>query len=111
MEVKVINQSKNPLPVVSNHDSTGVDVRSDFSRIKSSEDLKGSNCYISKVNEGNSALEITINPFGRALIPTGLYTQIPIGFHIDVRPRSGLALKKGLTVLNTPGLIDPKLKN
>lgn len=49
---------------------------------------------------------ITLLPFGRALVKTGLFLEIPAGFECQVRPRSGLALKKGLTVLNTPGTID-----
>jgi dUTP pyrophosphatase len=49
---------------------------------------------------------ITIPPLKRALIPTGLHFQIPIGFELQVRPRSGLALKNGITVLNTPGTVD-----
>jgi len=53
-----------------------------------------------------SVEEITIEPFGRALIPTGLKFNIPPGFEIQVRPKSGLAIKEGITVLNTPGTVD-----
>ena len=63
---------------------------------------------------GNSGMDvkafitepITLKPLERALIPTGLYLDIPEGYEIQVRPRSGLALKRGLTVLNTPGTVD-----
>ena len=50
--------------------------------------------------------EIVVEPLKRALVPTGLHFQIPIGFELQVRPRSGLALKNGITVLNTPGTVD-----
>lgn len=55
--------------------------------------------------------EITIYPDGRALIPTNLYTAIPEGYEIQIRPRSGAALKEGITVLNTPGTIDSGFRN
>jgi dUTP pyrophosphatase len=54
----------------------------------------------------NASEDITIEPSGRTLIPTGLKVGIPLGFELQIRPRSGLSLKKGLTVLNTPGTID-----
>lgn len=66
-----------------------------------------------EAHEGDSGVdlcadgtEVVIPPLGRALIPTGLSFEIPVGYEIQVRPRSGLAIKKGLTVLNTPGTID-----
>ena len=59
----------------------------------------------------NISESIVIGPFERVLIPTGLYVELPIGYEIQVRPRSGNALKKGLTVLNTPGTIDAGYRN
>ena len=82
MTVKVVNTSGNPLPEYATPLSAGVDLR--------------------------AALDapVVLAPLGRALIPTGLYMQIPAGYEGQVRPRSGLAAKKGVTVLNTPGTID-----
>jgi dUTP pyrophosphatase len=51
-------------------------------------------------------LPVTINPLGRAIVPTGLFIELPVGYEAQVRPRSGLAAKSGVTVLNTPGTID-----
>ena len=82
MIVKVINQSKHALPAYETSASAGMDVRANIDE------------------------PITLLPFGRALVKTGLFLEIPTGFECQVRPRSGLALKKGLTVLNTPGTID-----
>ena len=82
MTVKVINRSKNALPSYSTSLSAGMDVRADLSEPLSLASLE------------------------RAAIPTGLYFEIPAGYEIQVRPRSGLALKKGVTVLNTPGTVD-----
>ena len=92
--------------------SAGMDVRANFDNIiekflfnttiKESE-----NVYINVKGETRHLIEsITINPGGRALIPTGLRVAIPEGYEIQVRPRSGLALKNGITLLNTPGTID-----
>jgi dUTP pyrophosphatase len=82
MKVKVINTSKNALPVYETKASAGVDVRA-------------------KLDE-----PFTLQPMERALIKTGLFLEIPAGYEAQVRPRSGLALKKGITVLNAPGTID-----
>lgn len=54
----------------------------------------------------NAGKDIVLKPFSRALIPVGISVEIPVGYELQIRPRSGLALKKGLTVLNTPGTID-----
>lgn len=82
MKVKVINKSGMDLPRYATEFSAGVDVR--------------------------AAIEapVTIGPLGRAIVPTGLYLEIPAGYEVQVRPRSGLAAKKGVTVLNAPGTID-----
>ena len=82
MKVKVINRSSNPLPQYATPLAAGLDVRAD------------------------NAESIVLEPLGRALVPTGLYLEIPAGYEVQVRPRSGLAAKKGVTVLNAPGTID-----
>ena len=80
MEVRVINKSDNDLPSYETIGSAGCDVRSTHS--------------------------VTLNPGDKLLVKTGLYVEIPIGYEIQVRPRSGLAFKNGITVLNSPGTID-----
>ncbi len=82
IKVKIINKSNNPTPAYSTDDSAGMDVRAFVER------------------------PITLNPLERVLVPTGLYMELPKGYQCEIRPRSGLALKKGITVLNTPGTID-----
>ncbi len=82
MKIKIVNKSDNPLPGYSTDHSAGMDLRA----------------YING--------PITLNPLERTLIPTGLFIELPVGYEAQVRPRSGLALKKGLSVLNTPGTID-----
>ena len=82
MQVKVINQSKHKLPAYETGSSAGMDIRANLDQ------------------------PVELKPFQRALIPTGLFLEIPDGFECQIRPRSGLALKKGITVLNTPGTID-----
>ncbi len=82
MKVKIINKSTNPLPAYATTGSSGLDLRANLEQ------------------------SLTLAPLERALIPTGLYIEIPEGFEAQVRPRSGLTLKKGITVLNTPGTID-----
>lgn len=82
MKVKIINKSSNPSPAYATALSAGMDVRADISEA------------------------ITLGPLERAMVPTGLYMALPEGFECQVRPRSGLAAKHGITVLNTPGTID-----
>jgi dUTP pyrophosphatase len=82
MQVKIVNKSKNELPAYSTEMSAGMDLRANL-------------------NE-----PVVLEPFERKLIPTGLFIALPKGFEAQIRPRSGLALKKGITVLNTPGTID-----
>ena len=82
VKVKIINKSKHQLPRYATPQSAGVDLRA------------------------NIDAPVTIAPLGRKLIPTGLFMALPDGYEAQVRPRSGLALKQGLTVLNTPGTID-----
>lgn len=83
MKVKVINESHNDLPQYETESSAGMDVRA-------------------HIEEGR----IILSPGERALIKTGLKLEIPVGYEVQVRPRSGLAYKKGITVLNSPGTID-----
>jgi dUTP pyrophosphatase len=83
MEVPVINKSNHPLPTYETQQSAGMDLRA---KLKA---------------------PATIKPFERTLIPTGLYVEIPEGYEGQVRPRSGFAAKYGVTVLNSPGTIDP----
>jgi len=83
MKIRIINKSNNPLPKYETSQAAGMDVRAFLS-------------------EG----PVTLAPGKRVLIPTGLYIQLPDGYECQVRPRSGLAIKKGITVLNSPGTID-----
>jgi len=82
MKIRIVNKSTNPLPDYSTNHSAGMDLRA----------------YLNET--------ILLKPLERKLIPTGLYIELPEGYEAQVRPRSGLALKKGLSVLNTPGTID-----
>lgn len=82
MKVNIVNKSNNDLPGYSTDHSAGMDLRA----------------YLQE--------PVTLKPLERALIPTGLYIELPVGYEAQVRPRSGLALKKGISVLNTPGTID-----
>ena len=82
MKIKIINQSKHALPHYETNASAGMDLRANISE------------------------PLTLKPLERAIIKTGLYIELPIGFEAQVRPRSGLAAKKGITVLNAPGTVD-----
>ncbi|MFM1931050.1 MAG: dUTP diphosphatase [Bacteroidota bacterium] len=82
MEVKIINKGSHPLPHYETLLSAGMDLRA------------------------NLASVITLRPLQRALIPTGLFIALPEGMEAQIRPRSGMAYKKGITVLNSPGTID-----
>lgn len=82
MKVKIVNESKHPLPEYATALSAGVDLRANI--------------------DG----PVTLKPLERKLIPTGLYIELPKGYEAQIRPRSGLAVKKGITVLNSPGTID-----
>lgn len=107
MQVKVINLSGNALPKYETDNAAGLDVRADLSRITPQNPTKlFGDCEIIYAGEGHPKAMIRLDPGTRALFPTGLKVSIPAGYEIQVRPRSGLALKKGLTVLNTPGTID-----
>ena len=107
MEVKVVNKSNNLLPKYETPQSAGLDVRADFSRVTPQNPIKvfGEGEIIFK-GEGHATTILRLEPGSRALIPTGLFTAIPEGYEIQVRPRSGLALKKGVELSNSPGTID-----
>ncbi len=82
MKIKIVNKSDNPLPAYTTASSAGTDLRASLDK------------------------SVTLKPLERQLISTGLYIELPEGFEAQVRPRSGLAVKYGITVLNTPGTID-----
>lgn len=108
MQIKVINKSSNELPNYAHPvGDSGVDLRAELSTINEKF------LFNSKLITNNDQSEkvVIINPGGRALIPTELYTEIPIGYEIQIRPRSGLALKNGVTVCNAPGTLDASYRN
>jgi dUTP pyrophosphatase len=80
--VNIINQSDNPLPAYATEGSAGMDIRAHLES------------------------PVTLQPLERSLIPTGLFIELPSGYEAQIRPRSGLAVKQGITCLNTPGTID-----
>lgn len=82
MKVKIVNASKHPLPSYETSASAGMDLRANLDE------------------------PFTLKPMERALIATGLFIELPVGFEAQIRPRSGLAIKKGITLLNSPGTID-----
>lgn len=82
MQINIINRSKHALPEYATALSAGMDIRANITE------------------------PITLKPLERALVPTGLFIELPAGFEAQIRPRSGLAIKKGITVLNSPGTID-----
>jgi dUTP diphosphatase len=105
--VKIFNDSNNKLPKYETPQAAGLDLRADFSRVESISDIKiyGPGQII-PANSANAVKMIVLEPGSRVCIPTGLYIALPEGYEAQVRPRSGLALKEGITVLNTPGTID-----
>lgn len=82
MKVKVINRSRHELPQYETPQSAGLDIRA------------------------NVDSPVVLKPLERKLVPTGLYVELPVGYEAQIRPRSGLALKHGISLLNTPGTID-----
>ena len=104
MEIEIINKGINETPAYAKVGDSGMDVRADFSNGLKEE-------FFSFADWDSERKVLMIFPGGRALIPTGLYSAIPEGYEIQVRPRSGLALKQGITVLNTPGTIDAGYRN
>lgn len=82
VEIKIVNKGHQPLPQYATEQSAGMDLRANLEE------------------------SVALKPMERRLIPTGLYISLPPGYEAQVRPRSGLALKKGITVLNAPGTVD-----
>lgn len=82
MRIRIVNKSENDLPEYSTKNSAGVDLRANISE------------------------PMILKPMERAMVPTGLFIELPVGYEAQVRPRSGLAIKKGISVLNSPGTID-----
>ena len=82
VNIRIINQSDQPLPEYATHGASGMDVRA----------------FLQET--------VTLQPMERSLVPTGIFVEMPEGFEMQVRPRSGLAIKQGITCLNTPGTID-----
>jgi dUTP pyrophosphatase len=82
MQINIINKSAHPLPAYETAHAAGMDLRA------------------------NLELPVTVAPMERVLIPTGLFIELPVGYEAQIRPRSGLAFKHGLTVLNSPGTVD-----
>lgn len=106
MKVQVVSKCPK-LPKYETPQSAGCDVRADFSRVSPQNPIKlFGDGEIIFAGESHSLTMLRLEPGSRALIPTGIFTAIPEGYEIQVRPRSGLALKKGLSVLNTPGTVD-----
>ena len=107
MEIKVFNDSNNKLPKYETVDSAGLDVRADLSHVESVSDITiHGPGQIIPANSANAVKMIALEPGSRALIPTGLYVEIPSGYEIQVRPRSGLALKEGISLVNCIGTVD-----
>lgn len=104
VKIEVINKSNNPLPDYATEFSAGMDLQADFSQGISDKFFDGA-----AYDEERKV--ILIFSGGRALIPTNLFTAIPEGYEVQIRPRSGLALKNGITVLNSPGTIDADYRN
>ena len=82
VQIRIVNESANPLPQYATKGSSGMDIRASMD------------------------IPVTLQPLQRTLIPTGLFVEIPTGYEIQIRPRSGLAIKQGITCLNSPGTID-----
>jgi dUTP pyrophosphatase len=82
VQINIVNTSSNPLPVYATAGSAGMDLRA------------------------NLLESLILQPLGRSLIPTGLFIELPTGYEVQIRPRSGMALKQGITCLNSPGTVD-----
>lgn len=102
VNVEIVKETKNELPNYATAQSAGCDLRAELSKINQDFFV---DTFINQVNNGIID-SITIKPGGRCLIPTGLKVAIPDGYEIQVRPRSGLALKKGISLVNCVGTID-----
>ena len=105
--VQIVKINHSELPKYETSKSAGMDIRADFSRVTPENPVKlfGDGEIIFK-GDGHSCTLLRLEPGSRALIPTGIYTAIPEGYEIQLRPRSGLAIKKGLNLINCIGTID-----
>ncbi len=107
MKVKVINISNNKLPKYESKGAAALDIRIDLSRVTPENPIKGfGDAEVIWSGEGHTVPMIRIAPMSRALLPTGLFTAIPEGYQVSFRPRSGMAIKKGLQLANSPSTID-----
>lgn len=112
MKVQVIKQTPHDLPKYETSKSAGMDVRADFSRVTPENPIKvWGESEIIFAGEGHTQTLLRLEPGSRALIPTGIFTAIPEGYEIQLRPRSGLAIKKGLNLINCLGTIDADFRN
>lgn len=112
MIVPIYNNSNNKNPEYTCPTDAGCDLRADFSGISPDNPLKiyGDGGIIF-AGEGHPLTMLRLEPMTRVVIPTGIFGAIPEGYEVQVRPRSGMAIKKGLTVINTPGTIDAGYRN
>lgn len=102
MKVQIIKTTTNELPSYGSIEAAGCDLRADLCSIK---DKFLFNTEIVR-NEDNTVKGLLIHPGGRALIPTGIQMALPVGYEAQIRPRSGLSLKNGISIVNSPGTID-----
>lgn len=107
MKIPVINKSTNNLPAYAHIGDSGVDLKAHLQTINDKCLFNSEKIY----NQEGNIDSIIIKPGGRALIPTEIYTAIPIGYEIQIRSRSGLALKHAVIVLNEPGTVDSNFRN
>ena len=112
MKVSIYNNSNNKNPEYTCPTDAGCDLRADFSRISPDNPLKiyGDGGIIF-AGEGHPLTMLRLEPGSRVIIPTGIFTAIPEGYEVQIRPRSGLAIKKGLSLANAIGTIDASYKN
>jgi len=103
VEVNVFNKGNQTLPQYESLNSAGFDFKADFSTKNSNSDFLGNKKFL--FNNDTKELRLLANG-GRVLIPSGLHIALPEGYELQVRPRSGLALKSGISIVNSPGTID-----
>lgn len=112
MKVQVIKQTPHALPKYETSKSAGMDVRADFSRVSVDNPIKvWGDAEIIFPGDAHKTVLLRLEPGARALIPTGIFTAIPEGYEVQLRPRSGLAIKKGLNLINCLGTIDADFRN
>lgn len=107
MKVKLVNISQKSAPQYETKGAAALDIRIDLSRVTPDNPIKGfGDAEVIWAGENHSVPMVRLAPMSRALLPTGLFTAIPEGYQISFRPRSGMAIKKGLQLANSPSLID-----